>query len=164
MRVIDADASHLAEIEAIVNDVIANTTAIYVDEPTSREDTLGWFEAKRSAGLPVIVAIDAEGVVAGFASYGPFNQRHGYRYTVEHSLHVAPSHRGEGVGRSLLEAIVERARNAGMHAMVGVIDAGNTASCRLHESAGFELVGQLPEVGRKFDRWLDVCFYHKRLS
>lgn len=114
-------------------------------------------------GLPVLVAVN-EDVVAGFASYGEFNPKLGYRQTAEHSLHVAPEHRGQGLGRRLLEAIEGRARDAGVRTFVGLIDSGNEASRRLHESAGYQLSGELHEVGHKFGRWLNVCYYVKRLD
>ncbi|TWT97792.1 N-acyltransferase YncA [Botrimarina colliarenosi] len=163
MQLIDADASHLAAIQAIVNDVVATTTAIYDEAPATDRETADWFEVKRAKGFPVIVAIDESVSVMGFASYGDFNKKPGYRFTVEHSLHVAADHRGKGLGRVLLEAIESRARGAGVHTMVGLIDAENVASRRLHESAGYELAGTLKEVGWKFGRWLNMCSYQKIL-
>ncbi|QDT69257.1 N-acyltransferase YncA [Planctomycetes bacterium MalM25] len=163
MRLIDADVSHLPAIRAIVNDVIASTNAIYEETPATEEETIAWFAAKRAKGFPVLVAIDETGV-AGFASYGEFNPKSGYRDTVEHSLHVAPDRRGQGLGRRLLEAIEQRARDAGVRAMIGLIDSGNEPSRRLHTSAGYRLCGELPEIGHKFGRRLTVCYYVKHLE
>lgn len=163
MRLIDAEPGHLPEIHAIINEVIASTTAIYADQPATEAETLEWFTQKQAGRLPVIVAIDDSDQVLGFASYGAFNKKPGYRYTVEHSVHIASASRGQGLGRQLLVAIEGRAREAGKHTIVGLIDAENTASRRLHESAGYTLAGTLREVGRKFDRWLDMCYYQKPL-
>jgi L-amino acid N-acyltransferase len=96
---------------------------------------------------------------SGFTSYGSFRgdgRRPGYRFTVEHTIHVAETHWGAGVGRALLEALIERARNTGHHVLVGGIDADNAASLRFHERLGFAEVARMPQVGRKFDRWLDL--------
>lgn len=164
MWLIDAEPVHLPAIHAILNEVIANTTAIYSDQPATTEEAAAWFDGKRAAGFPVIVAVEADDRVLGFASYGEFNPKPGYRYTVEHSVHVAEACRGRGTGRRLLDAIEARARGANRHTMVGLIDAENTASRRLHESAGYLHVGTLREVGRKFDRWLDMCYYQKQLT
>lgn len=82
---------------------------------------------------------------------------------MEHSLYVHADARGEGLGRKLLAALVMDATRAGKHVMIGGIEARNTASIALHEQAGFTRSALLPQVGRKFDRWLDLLFMHKQL-
>lgn len=163
MRLIDGEPVHLPAIHAIINEVIANTTAIYDDDPATEAQAAEWFAQKQAAGFPVIVALDQSDRLLGFASYGEFNKKPGYRYTVEHSVHVAAASRGRGLGRLLLRAIEGRAREAGKHTMVGLIDAENIASLRLHESAGYTFAGTLQQVGHKFGRWLDMCYYQKSL-
>lgn len=163
MRLAECDATHLEAIRAIFNSEIAVSTALWEDSPRSSETVRAWWDTKVKAGFPVIGAFDGETLI-GFATYGQFRPQSGYRLSVEHSVYLVATYRGLGIGRQLLEVIVERARLAGMHAIIGVIDSANAASRQLHESAGFELVGTLPEVGRKFDRWLDACFYQKTLS
>jgi len=103
-----------------------------------------------------VIVARAEGEVVGFATYGAFRPWPGYRSTVEHSVHVAAGHRRRGIGRALLEDIVQRARQAGVHVIVAGIDAENRASLRLHQQLGFAPVGTLPEVARKFGRWVDL--------
>lgn len=106
------------------------------------------------------------GNVVGVATYGDFRdsvQREGYRFTVEHTIHVDEHTRGLGVGRALMEALVDRARAAGLHAMIGAIDGENQESLAFHERLGFVEVGRLPEVGRKFDRWLDLVLVQRTL-
>ncbi len=147
----------LASLVAIYNEVIATTTAIYRDDPVSLDDRMVWARARQDAGFPVEVATRDDDVV-GFASFGPFDPFPGYRHTVEHSVHVRADQRGRGVGRSLVLRMVDAARTGGWHALVARVDADNTASLALHEGLGFERVGQLRQVGRKFDRWLDVVY------
>ncbi|MGQ9365949.1 GNAT family N-acetyltransferase [Azospirillum sp. A39] len=155
----DAGADDLAAMLAIYNDAVVNTTAVYDETPRGEEAQARWFAAKREQGLPVLVAADADGTVCGFASYGPFRPWPGFRHTVENSLYVAPAQRGRGIGRHLLTALIGRARAAGgLHAMVAGIDADNAVSLRLHAALGFVEVARMPEVGRKFDRWLDLVF------
>jgi L-amino acid N-acyltransferase YncA len=94
--------------------------------------------------------------VIGFATYGDFRAWPGYAQTVEHSLYVAPEHQRQGTGGLLLEALVARARADRLHVMVAGIAADNAASIALHAMLGFAEVGRMPEIGRKFDRWLDL--------
>jgi phosphinothricin acetyltransferase len=106
--------------------------------------------------LPVLVAVDAAGSILGWAALSTMRRMAGYRFTVETSVYVADGHRRQGIGSVLLGAVVAEARRLGMHAIVAWLDSAGEASLRLHSSAGFAEVGRLREVGRKFDRWLDV--------
>jgi L-amino acid N-acyltransferase YncA/DNA-binding XRE family transcriptional regulator len=100
--------------------------------------------------------LELDEAVIGFASYGDWRARWGYRYTVEHSVHVEAQHRGHGTGRALVEALLIRARSAGMHIMIGGIDAANLGSIRFHQRLGFVEAGRYREVAHKFGRWLDL--------
>ncbi len=157
MDIHDATHADLPAILAIYNDVIATSTAVFSDQPVTLERQREWLDGRRAAGYPVIVARRA-GDVVGFASYGDFRPWPGYRHTVEHSVYVAAGRRGDGIGRRLVEELLERARRAGKHVVIAGIDAQNDASLRMHEALGFRAVGHLPEVARKFDRWLDLVF------
>ncbi|WP_035690610.1 GNAT family N-acetyltransferase [Azospirillum halopraeferens] len=159
----DAGPGDLAAMLAIYNDAVVNTTAVYDDLPRSEDAQVRWFDMKREQDMPVLVATDPAGTVLGYASFGPFRPWPGFRHTVENSLYVAPAARGRGVGRRLLAATVERARDRGLHAMVAGIDADNAVSLHLHRSLGFVEVARMPEVGRKFDRWLDLVFLQRML-
>lgn len=158
-----AAPADLPGILAIYNDAVATTTAVYTDRPRTAEAQAAWLEERRAQGLPVLVAAEG-GAIAGFATYGPFRPWPGYRHTVEHSVYVAPGRHGRGVGSRLLAALVEAARAAGLHVMVAGVDAANEASLRLHERHGFERAGHLREVGRKFDRWLDLVLLQRLLD
>ena len=111
----------------------------------------------------MIVAADGEGRVVGYGSFGPFRPWPGYATTVEHSVHVAPGARRQGVGRLLLASLVDAAREGGYHVMIGGIDAGNAASLALHEQLGFVHAGTLHRVARKFGGWLDLVLVEKQL-
>ena len=104
------------------------------------------------------------GGLLGFASYGVFRPWRAYKYTVEHSLYIAPHHRGQGIGKQLLGNLIHRATLQDYHVMVGGIDSANVASIGLHEKFGFEHVATMKEVGFKFGRWLDLYFYQLLLS
>jgi L-amino acid N-acyltransferase YncA len=155
MTIEDATDGDLPRIVEIYNDAIANSTAVFSDEPVTVERQREWMHARRAAGNPVIVA-RRDGAVVGFASYGEFRTSPGYRLTVEHSVYVLAAQRRQGIGGRLLGELLERARRAGKHAALAGIDAENHASLRMHEELGFREVGRLPEVARKFERWLDL--------
>jgi len=151
----DASERDLAAIVAIVNEVIAASTAIFSETPVTLEQQRGWLAERRAKGFPVLVAREGEAVVA-FAGYGEFHPWPGYSTTVEHTVHVAAPWRRRGLGRALLGRLIDEARASGLHVMVGGIDAANAASLALHEQLGFSEVGRMPEIARKFDRWVDL--------
>jgi len=159
----DATEAEVPGILDIYNQVLATSTAIFSDTPTTVEERLQWFRARRELGYPVLVATDGSGVI-GFASFGDFRSWPGYRHTVEHSVHVRVDVRGRGVGGELMRALVERASALGKHVMVAGVDAENVGSIRLHERLGFHRAGTLHQVGCKFGRWLDLTFLELRLD
>ncbi|HEX5335591.1 MAG TPA: GNAT family N-acetyltransferase, partial [Propionicimonas sp.] len=114
-----------------------------------------WYATKAEHRHPILVA-DEDGEILGYSAYGPFRAKAGYAATMEHSVYVRPSSQGKGIGRTLLVAIIEAARANGVHALIGGLSSDNDVSLALHHSLGFVEVGRLPEVGRKFDRWLDL--------
>lgn len=145
----DADA-----ISRIFNHEVLTSVSVFELVPRSVAEQRAWL-AERSGAMAVLVAeVDHE--VVGFASLSPYRDRPAYRTTVEDSVYVDRDHHGSGLGRALLGALVQRATDHGFHTVIGRITADNTASIRLHEALGFEIVGHEREVGRKFGRWLDV--------
>ena len=152
----------LAAILEITNEAIRNGTALWTVTPTTLQARRDWWQERVADGFPVLVA-ERAGRVLGFASYGRFRPHEGYAHTVEHSLYVHAGARGEGLGHALLAALVSDATRAGKHVMIGGIEAGNGASIALHERAGFTRSALLLQVGRKFDRWLDLLFMQKQL-
>ncbi|MEJ0039921.1 MAG: N-acetyltransferase family protein [Gammaproteobacteria bacterium] len=162
MIIRDARDTDLQRILGIYNDVVMTTTAIYDETVSTLEQRRAWFDGRRGQGLPVLVGEEA-GEVIGFSSFGEWRARWGYRYTVEHSVHVRADHRGRGHGRALIEALFPRAAALKMHMMIGHIDSDAVASLKLHEKLGFERVGFFPQVAHKFDRWLDLVAVQKAI-
>jgi L-amino acid N-acyltransferase len=164
MLVRDATSDDLPGILAIYNEVIATSTAIYTSAPTTLAERGTWFDARTGQGYPVLIAADNSGIL-GFSSFGDWRGIWpGYRYTVEHTIHVRADTRGTGVGRVLVEALFPRALAMGKHVMIGGVDAANTGSLRFHERLGFEKVALFREVGHKFGRWLDLVFMQRFLD
>lgn len=152
-----ATEQDLPAILAIMNEVIANSLAIYAYAPLSLEDRQAWFAAQRAGGWPVLVA-ELEGKVVGFGSIGPFRTRPAYKYSAEHSVHVDAAHRGNGVGSALLTALIADAQALGLRTLIGGIDAGNTGSLAFHARYGFTECARIKDVAFKFGRWLDLVF------
>ncbi|MFD0986288.1 GNAT family N-acetyltransferase [Methyloligella solikamskensis] len=159
----DATERDLSSILRILNEAIETTTASWDHDKSTPERCTDWFEQRRQKGFPVLVAEGADGVI-GFASFGIFRPFQGFLHTAEHSIYVASEARRQGAGRALMEELIQRARALQMHVLVAGIEAGNAASLALHQQAGFEVVGRLPQVGRKFDRWLDLVFMQRFLG
>lgn len=155
---------HADAILDIFNEAIVNSTALYDYKPRTAQNMVGWFEAKRAGGFPVIGIEDRDGVLLGFGSYGSFRAWPAYKYTVEHSVYIHQDHRGKGLGRVVMQELIAAARKNDLHAMMGGIDATNSGSIALHERLGFRHVGTLPQVGFKFGRWLDLAFYQLLLD
>lgn len=164
----DAGRDDVPAITVIANALIATTTYEWTERLHTEADRAAWLDHKRERGFPVLVACDddADGAVVGFACYDEFRdvtRWPGYRPTVEHSIHVRRSHWGRGIGKALLDALVERARAAGHRVMVAAIDGTNVDSIRFHTRLGFVEVGRLPEVGEKFGRRLDLVLLQRAL-
>jgi L-amino acid N-acyltransferase len=153
----------LLEILGIYNEVIRNSTAVYTEVELTPERGAAWFDAKRAAGFPFIVAHDDSGIT-GFGTFGEFRAPPCYQHSVEHSVHVRHDRRGLGIGRMLVIELMSQASAMHKHVMIAGIDADNAASIKLHESLGFTNVGHFHEVGFKFGRWLDLVFLQCRLS
>lgn len=154
------DAAAILEIH---NAAVTHSTAIWTDQLETVADREAYLAEHAAAGHAVLVA-EADGVVVGYASFGTWRQKNGYRLTVDDSVYVRDGHQGAGVGRALLAELIERARAGGFHVMIADIEAGNTGSIRLHERFGFEVCGTIREVGTKYGRWLDLTVMRLELS
>ena len=154
----------MPQVRAIYALEVREGTASFELEPPTLDDMTARFAAIDAAGLPYLVA-EQEGRIAGYAYAGPYRPRPAYRHTVEDSVYVARWARRQGVGRTLLEAVIQRATEQGMRQMVAIIgDSAHAASIRLHAQAGFRLVGTLEHVGWKFGRWLDTVIMQRPLG
>ena len=141
----------------IYNDAILKTTAVYSYEPHTIDMRLQWLQDKRHANIPVLVA-EVGGMVAGFATYGPFRAWPAYQYTIEHSVYVHKACRQRGIAAKLLQQLIEAVKQQPIHTIIAGIDAANVASINLHQKFGFTEIGTFKQVGYKFERWLDLKF------
>jgi L-amino acid N-acyltransferase len=158
VKIRSAKFEDLATILEIYNHAVLNTTASYDYEPRTLEHRIAWFQDHQRQDYPIFVAVNETDDVVGWSSLSKFHDRMGYRFTAEDSIYVAAEHRGKGVGKLLLAPLVQAAKDRKLHAIIGLIDAQNEPSIRLHAGFGFEQVGLLKQVGFKFNRWLDVVY------
>ena len=154
-----AEMRDLESITAIYNDAIVKTIAAFDTQPKTAQEQISWFE-KHGPKHPILVA-DSGGDVIGWISLSEWSDRCSYSDTAEVSLYVAEEHRGKGVGRKLLKAALYEGREIGLHTIVSRIAGGNETSVRLHESFGFQHIGIMREVGRKFGKLIDVYLMQK---
>ena len=156
-RLEDAEA-----IRAIYNPYAEGTTVTFDVRGRSLEEQREWLVAHLGI-YPVVVAERGDDVV-GFASLSPWRDRAAYRTSVEDSVYVRPDGYRRGVGRHLLDAVLTAGRDHGFHTVLARIVGGHEASIQLHRQLGFAIVGTEREVGRKFQRWLDVVVMQKMLA
>lgn len=154
-----ATSGDLNAINEIYNEAVLQTVATFDTEPKTFEEQKIWF-ANHDHRHPILVA-EQDGIVVGWAALSKWSERCAYSDTAEVSLYVKKEHRGKGIGRKLLEAIIQEGQKAGLHTVIARIAEGNEASISLLKSMGFEDVGVMKEVGRKFDKLLDVYLMQK---
>lgn len=164
LNIRDATPADLPGILSIYNDAVVNTTAIWNDYQVDLANRQAWYTLRQQQGYPILVAVDDTDQVLGYASFGDWRPFDGFRHTVENSVYVRDGQRGLGVGAQLLGPLLKRARGCGKHVVVAAIESGNAASIRLHERQGFNITGQMPQVGLKFGRWLDLTFMQLTLQ
>ena len=152
-------------MRAIYNHEVEHHTSTFDLVPRTLEGQRDWIAARSGAFSAVVAEVDEGGapVVVGFASLSPYKERAAYSTTVENSVYVSRDHNGRGIGRQLMEHLIEVARSSGFHSIIARIEASSDASRALHEACGFRLVGVEEEVGRKFRTWLSVAVMQLRL-
>jgi phosphinothricin acetyltransferase len=151
-----ARTGDLATINDIYNYFVRTSTCTYQEEPEPLDERRAWFE-NHGPVHPVTVA-ELDGAVVGWGALSSYHERSAYRFTVEDSVYVDHAYQGRGIGAMILRDLIARARLIGHRSIIAGIDADQEASVALHSRLGFQIVGRLPLVGYKFDRWLDVIY------
>ena len=151
-----SDAPRLAEIQ---NPVIRETSVTFNSQERTSADICHAIDA-----LPCFLVAELDGVIVGFASYDQFRKGPGYSRTAEHTIVLADGARGKGVGRALMQAIEDHARNAGYGSLWAGVSAENPEGVLFHARLGYEEIARLPKVGYKFGRWMDLVLMRKWLD
>lgn len=163
MDIRDATEADFQAITAIYAWNTLNGTGTFALEPPSHDEMVASFKSIQALRLPYIVAVEGD-TILGYAYAAPFRTRPAYRYVVEDSIYLAPEAVGKGVGKALLNRLIEMCTARGLYSMIAVIgDSANAASIGVHRACGFTQTGVLPNAGFKFGRWLDVVFMTKDL-
>jgi len=149
----------LNAITEIYNEAILTTDATFDTKPKTDEEQRTWF-INHGPENPILVA-EQDSTVIGWASLSDWSDRCAYSDTAEISLYVKENSRGKGIGKKLLEEIIQEGEKVGLHTIIARITTGNQQSIHLHENLGFERIGVMREVGRKFGRLLDVLLMQK---
>ena len=158
----DACAGDAPAVAALWNHFIRDTVVTFNATEKSVDEVRALIAARQIERCFVVA--EWAGAVCGFATYDQFRGGVGYVHTMEHTIQLAPDAGGRGLGRALMAAVESHARTAGAHVMVAGVTAENTAGQAFHAALGYRLVGRMPEVGRKFGRWMDLVLMQKILS
>jgi phosphinothricin acetyltransferase len=162
-----------AQVRAARGSDLPGAAAIYDEQVRTEISTfdlepppLSYWEhhlASTEPGDHFLVADDDGGDVVGFAYSSAYRPRPGYRLTRETSVYLSERARGQGLGRRMYDELLVRVHADGIHVVLALVALPNPPSVALHEACGFEHLGTMREVGRKFDRWLDTAWYQKVL-
>ena len=154
-----AKIEDIRSITDIYNEAIDKTVATFDTTSKTLEEQENWFK-NHGKKNPILVAENEENIL-GWASLSKWSDRCAYSDTAEISLYVREKHQGKGIGKRLMEAIIQEGETSGLHAIIARITKGNKTSVNLHKSVGFEHIGILKEVGLKFGKRLDVYLMQK---
>ncbi len=163
MKIRAAELQDAEAIRAIYNLEVLESTVTFDIAARTLEQQQEWIEL-RSGVHPAIVVEDDLGEIAGFGSLSQYRDRAAYSTSVEDSVYVRRDTQGRGIGKMILNDLVERATAHGFHAVFARIAGDHETSISLHQRCGFEIVGHEREVGRKFGKWLDVILMERLLG
>jgi L-amino acid N-acyltransferase YncA len=162
MVIREVEARDIPAVTAIYGHHVLGGFGSFEETPPSVKDIAGRIASVQALGLPYLVA-DNGGIV-GFAYASSFRPRPGYRFTAEDSVYVSNEATGRGVGRALLQAVIDRCAHMGLRQLMAIIgDSDNTASIGLHQALGFTRIGVARNVGYKHGRWVDIVWMQRAL-
>jgi phosphinothricin acetyltransferase len=165
MQIRDARDADVPAIAAIYAHHVLHGTGTFEEVPPTTEEMAERLAAVRARGFAWLVAEAEDGTILGYAYFTQFRDRSAYRHTAEDAIYVRDDVRGQGVGKALVAALLDRATAAGFRQMLAVIgDSENTGSIGLHISLGFRQAGVMKSVGAKFGRWVDVVIMQASLG
>lgn len=160
---IPVEKMHITALTEIYNEYVRTSTATFHYEPRSEAEMADMLLMNDPDYLSESWVVQADGDIAGYVYFAPYKKREAYRCSSEVTLYLKEAYTGKGIGTRALQMMERRARECGMHTLLSVICGENEGSIRLFEKCGYEKCAHLKQVGRKFDRLLDVVMYQKML-
>ncbi len=165
MHIRDAVNDDMVAVTAIYGEAVLHGTASFETTPPTESEMRRRFAGMIAGNYPYLVAEDAKGTILGYAYAGPYRTRPAYRWSVENSVYVMQTARGQGIGKKLLNELIDCCQANGFRQMIAIIgDSANTGSIALHSACGFQMVGTLRSVGRKHGKWLDTVLMQLTLG
>ena len=162
VKILPASFDDANAIVAIWNPIIRDTSVTFNSVEKTPSEIVEMIKDRRAAGYEFLIARQGESLL-GFATYAQFRGGVGYAYTMEHTVILADTARGKGVGRALIGALESHASTSGIHSLIASISDDNAAAIAFHKALGYDQVAHIPEAGRKFGRWLGLVFMQKIL-
>lgn len=162
MLIREAKSRDLPAILDIMNEAILQSTSMYVYEAHTPETLRHWFLKKQVDKMPVFVC-EMNAKTVAYSSFDAFRACDAYKFSIENAIYVHKDFRGQGIGKHLLNTLIDRAGKDGYHTMIASIDASNEGSYHFHHQLGFREVGRFREVGYKFGKWLELVFMQRML-
>ncbi|WP_281857085.1 GNAT family N-acetyltransferase [Litoreibacter halocynthiae] len=147
-------------ILSVLNPIIAETAITFSPTQVTEAELFAALADHQRRNDPFFVA-DMDGVIAGYAKYGPFRAGDGYAHTAELTIHLSPTARGRGLGRRMFNALHDHASAAGIHSLMAGISAENAPAIAFHGKLGLKKVGLIPQAGYKFGRFIDLVLMQK---
>jgi len=155
----------LPAVREIYNHYVMNSTVTFDEKPMTLATLRKKFQKVEAIGHPFIVAESPRGQILGYAYVTPWKEKAAYRFTVENSIYLGPAATGKGLGKVLLQELIDRSKAAGIKEIIAVIaDKGADASIQMHKNFGFKDIGHMGKVGFKFGRWLGTVLLQKSLK
>jgi L-amino acid N-acyltransferase YncA len=160
-----AVAADLPHIREIYNHYVMNSTVTFDEKAMTLAELRRKFAHVTKLGMPYLVAENPRGQILGYAYVYPWKEKAAYRFTVENSIYLGPASTGKGLGKVLLQRLIDESKAAGIKEIIAVIaDKGADASIQMHRNFGFKQIGHMGKVGFKFDRWLGTVLMQKSLK
>lgn len=154
LKIRAATKNDISSIAEIYNDAVLNTTATFDAEPKSYSEQEIWFD-KHIGKYTIIVALE-EDIIVGWASLSPWSERCAYSNTADIAVYIKEEFRGKGIGKKLIEELLKKGSENGLHTAIAKICSENEVSMNLFKKSGFKHIGTMKEVGYKFEKKLDV--------
>jgi phosphinothricin acetyltransferase len=151
----------LPALLTVYNHYVLHSSATFTIEPVTMTDRKVWFEGFAHTGRHQCFVAERDGEAIGWASSGRIRPRAAYDTSVETSIYLAPDAVGQGLGKRLYQTLMIAMAREDIHRIYGVVTMPNDASVALHTGMGFQYVGTLHEVGRKFGRYWDTAYFEK---